>query len=114
MALIKEKTLGEVRYFTYWLRFPDGEEWVDQEPFVHDLRFELSQTIFNLDPQQKNDLLTKGETFWKDNNSVEHHVKIESKERLRVWGTKRGQANPRFRQRGQGMNRAKRRHLGLA
>lgn len=88
MAHLKEKTLGQVRYFTYFLRFPDGEEWVDQIPFVHDLRYELSQPVFELHVHMKHDLLTKGETFWRDNNSVEHHVKVETVERPRVWGTK--------------------------
>lgn len=100
MARVKEKTLGEVRYFTYWLRFPDGEEWVDQEPFVHDLRYELSQSVFNVDPVKKHDLLTKGETYWRDQNSVEHHVKIESTPRARVWGTKRPKLKAPARRRG--------------
>jgi len=84
----KSKTVGEIRYFTYFLRFPDGEEWIDQEPFVHELEFELQQSVFALDVKKLNDLLTKGETWWTDNNSVEHHVKIESVKRERRWGTR--------------------------
>jgi hypothetical protein len=84
--VVKNKTVGLVRYFTYFLRFPDGEEWVDQIPFVHDLEWELSQTVFGLEPFRKKDLMTKGETHWKDNNSVEHQVVIEEKERPRRWG----------------------------
>lgn len=83
---VKDKTIGEVRYFTYWLTFPDGERWVDQVPFVHDLQWELKHSCFDLEPYRKADLVKKGETWWKDHNSVEHHVKIETKERPRKWG----------------------------
>lgn len=86
---VKNKTVGEIRYFTYWIRFPDGEEWVDQVPFVHELDFELRQSVFDLDPIKKNDLLTKGETHWKDKNSVEHLVRVENVERKRNWGPKK-------------------------
>lgn len=85
---IKEKTLGKVRYFTYYLIWPgEVDFWVDQTPFIHDLQFELKNTSFGKDPAKARDLLTKGETKWKDHNGVTHRVVIEDVERPRKWGT---------------------------
>lgn len=89
MAHIKQHTPGLVRYFTYYLSFPDGETWCDQSPFVHDLQFQLTQTAFRNDPAKCRDLIQKGETTWKDHNGVKHTVKIEEQKRDKVWGTKR-------------------------
>lgn len=83
---VADKTIGKIRYFTYFLTFPDGDQWVDQVPFVHDLQWELKHSCFEMEPFKKRDLLVKGETFWKDQNSVEHLVRIESVERVRNWG----------------------------
>lgn len=83
---IKEKVFGEVRYFTYYLIFPDGDIWVDQTPFVHDLQFELKNTRFAKDPLKARDILIKGETSWKDHNGVGHRIVVESTERPKKWG----------------------------
>jgi len=89
MATVKAHTPGTVRYFTYYLSFPDGETWCDQSPFVHELNFQLKQTAFRNDPNKCRDLLMKGETKWKDHNGVEHRVVIEDVKRQRVWGTRK-------------------------
>lgn len=84
---IQEKTLGKVRYFTYYLIFPgDNDYWVDQSPFVHDLQFQLKQTRWGRDPIKCDELLKKGETKWKDQNGVTHRVVIEDIKRPKKWG----------------------------
>lgn len=86
---VPEKTLGKVRYFTYFLHFPkDKDHWVAQTPFIHNLQFQLGQTRWRNDKNKCRDLLTKGETQWKDHNGVLHRVVIEDIERPRRWGTK--------------------------
>lgn len=82
---VKDKSF-DVRYWTYYLIFPDGTEWVDQMPFIHDMQFELKNSCFDIEPHQKRDLLVKGETHWKDHNGVTHRVVIEGTERPRRWG----------------------------
>lgn len=87
-------TPGVVRYFTYYLEWPDGSErWQDQTPFVHDLQFELQNTRFMQDPlipaHVASDLMRKGETSWVDGNGVRHIVVIERQKRARNWGVKR-------------------------
>lgn len=87
---VKDKTIGEVRYFTYYLIFPgDNEMWTDQTPFVHELQYELKKTSFGKDPYKVRDLLNKGETHWKDHNGVTHRVVIENVRRPKIWGAKR-------------------------
>lgn len=96
---VKSKVF-HIRYWTYFLTFPDGETWVDSTPFLHDLQFELQNMKHN--PRYSKNMsmsfstfadkmLRKGECHWKDRNGVEHRVKIEDIERARVWGTKRNQ-----------------------
>lgn len=85
MALVKEKVF-HTRYWTYYLEFPDGETWVQQEPFIHDLQWELAQSCFDTEPHMKRDLLVKGETKWTDQNGLKHWVRIEDKEQPRRWG----------------------------
>lgn len=87
---VPEKTIGKVRYFTYYLIFPgDKDVWIDQSPFVHDLQFQLKQTRWHNDKNKCDDLLKKGETSWKDHNGVLHRVVIEDIERPKRWGTKK-------------------------
>jgi hypothetical protein len=88
MALIKSKEF-HTRYFTHRLIFPDGDEWVDQTPFIHDLQFQLTQTAWRNDLKKCNDLLTKGETKWKDHNGVTHLVRIDDHVIPRVWGAQK-------------------------
>jgi len=85
----KNKTLGQVRYFSYFLQFPDGEEWVKSIPFVHELSYELPRTTFGKIPDLASSLLKKGECHWKDNNGVTHRVLIENDARTENWGVKR-------------------------
>lgn len=73
-------------YFTYYLEFPDGEYWVDQTPFVHDLAFQLQNTVWRDMPDVKRALMQKGEYHWKDQNSVTHRVVVEDVQRPRKWG----------------------------
>lgn len=94
MSYTKEHTPGTVRYFTYYLEWPDGSEpWIDQVPFVHDLQFELKNTRFMKDPlvpaHVATDLLRKGEAQWKDHNGVVNRIVIEKTKRNRRWGTRR-------------------------
>ena len=94
MISVKHHTPGKVRFFTYWLEWPDGSEpWVDQTPFVHDLQFELKNTRFMKDPTLPAhvalDLIRKGETRWMDTNGVTHRVVVEETKRNRRWGVRR-------------------------
>lgn len=90
---VKHHTPGKVRYFTYYLVWPDGSEpWVDQVPFVHDLQWELKHMRFMKDPLIDKDkcawdLLYNGECRWTDKNDVTHRIVIDEKERKRNWGT---------------------------
>lgn len=87
---VPEKTLGKVRYFTYYLHFPkDREVWQDQVPFIHDLRFTLDQSRWRHNKEICTSLLKKGEAQWKDDNGMLHRVVIEDIERPRRWGIKR-------------------------
>lgn len=86
MALVKSKEFHP-RFFTYFVEFPDGETWVDQLPFIHDLQFELRNTRWwTHHPEVARDILVKGEGRWTDRNSVKHTVKVEDKKRPRIWG----------------------------
>lgn len=88
MGIVPNKT-DYVRYFTYYLIFPDGESWVDQTPFIHALDFQLKQTVWRNDNKKLMDLYNKGETRWKDQNSVEHLVRIEDVIREKRWGVQK-------------------------
>lgn len=91
---IKEKSY-DVRYFTYYLKFPDGEIWCDQAPFIHDLQFELKNTTFGKDPGLARDILVKGECHWKDHNGVEHRIVVDTEKKPKKWG-RNGQGQARI------------------
>lgn len=87
---VANKTLGKVRYFSYFLHFPgDHDVWVQQSPFIHELQFQLAQTRWRNDPIACHNLIRKGEHSWKDKNGVLHRVVIEDTERPKRWGVKR-------------------------
>jgi hypothetical protein len=93
---IKNHTPGQIRYFTYYLNFPNelakvigAPQWVDQVPFVHELQFELKKTTFGKIPGMARDILNKGECHWKDQNGVEHRVVVEDQPREKNWGVKK-------------------------
>lgn len=90
---VENHTPGVQRYFTYYLCFPDGDEWVDQTPFVHELQFELRNTRFMRDPTLPahvgHDLARKGEAEWFDSNGIRHRVIVEKTKRNRRWGVRR-------------------------
>lgn len=88
---VKEHTLGETRYLTYQLIFPDGETWTNQTAFWGPLSTWLKLTQFAKRPVICIGLLRKGEYRWRDQNRVTHLVRIESVERPRVWGSQRKQ-----------------------
>lgn len=92
---IKNKTY-DVRYFTYYIIFPDGEEWMEQIPFIHELQFELRNTTFGQDPNLARDILNKGECMWKDHNGVKHRIVVEERMRkpIRTNVKPRTQAQP--------------------
>lgn len=84
----------DIRYLTYYLFFPSKpgvtDYWIQQKPFIHDLQFEIRNwTGINKDPKKVRDLLTKGETHWKDRRGVEHRIVIEKEQRETNWGIKR-------------------------
>lgn len=86
----------DTRYFTYYLEFPDGEVWVDQTPFVHELQWELEQLINRQHKIERfewktraDDLARKGETRWTDQNGVKHIVLVENTKRNRRWGVRK-------------------------
>jgi len=85
---VKEWTPGDIRYLTYYLIFPhDRDIWQDQITILHDLQFEMTRWAFiKKDPKRANELLTRGETHWKDDHGVTHRVVIESTKRNRRWG----------------------------
>lgn len=88
-ARIKNKTLGQIRYFSYFLQFPNGEEWVESRPFVHELSFELQNTTFGRVHELYRMMMKTGSCHWKDHNGVTHRVVVEDTPRLKVWGTKK-------------------------
>lgn len=86
---VKEWTLGETRYLTYYLIFPDGDTWWDQEAFWGPLSTWLKITTFARQPKICVDLLRKGESRWKERNGMIHRVVIESVNRGTKWGVQR-------------------------
>ena len=94
MGTTKLRRPARVRYFTYFLEFPDGDVWVRQKAFVHDMEWECTQLLkeHKKDSEWKDrarDLFKKGETWWKDELNVEHRIKIEEKKRPEKWGVAR-------------------------
>lgn len=87
---VKDWTLGEVRYFTYFLIFPgDHDFWVDQQPFVGKLHEQIRSTRFFKIPGAAEAICKKGEWSQKDHNGVTHRIVVEDFERPRKWGTRR-------------------------
>ncbi len=86
------KSMGgaSLRYFTYYLIFPDDTYWVDQTPFTHNVEYELNLTTFGKVPRLRKSLLKTGECSWKDMNGMWHRVVIEKQKRKRVWGKNSG------------------------
>lgn len=83
---IQEKIQGELRYFTYYLQFPDGVQWQSQVPFVHDLSFEIKNMRLRHDPEKVRSLMLTGQVHWKDHNGVTHRIVVETEEKPRIWG----------------------------
>jgi hypothetical protein len=93
---IKNHTPGQIRYFTYYIEFPESlratmgaDHWVDSVPFVHELQFELKKTTFGKIPGMARDILAKGECHWKDQNGVGHRVKVTNEPETKIWGVKK-------------------------
>lgn len=85
---VRDHTPGEIRYWAYYLHFPDGNTWVKSIPFVHPLSFELKNTSFGKIPGIARKILKEGEAHWKDQNGVTHRVVVEQASRPTKWGTK--------------------------
>lgn len=83
---VKNHTPGQIRYWTYILEFPDGEQWQKSIPFVHPLDYELKHTTFGKIPDLARSILSKGEASWKDQNGVGHHVRIDTEAKPVRWG----------------------------
>lgn len=82
---------GKVRYFNYYLEFPDRDIWCDAIPFVHPLDFELKQTRWMAhEPNVYRDILNKGEARFTDQNGVKHIIKVSEEPVKRRWGTPGG------------------------
>lgn len=90
----------KIEYLTLWANFPNGAQWVKQEPIVHGLMWKLQQLQaehikdFNW-RMNIHKLKTKGEMWWKDSHGIEYHFKIERMKRKDNWGvgqTKLGSA----------------------
>lgn len=74
---IKEKSY-DVRYWVWRLEFPDGDLMVKATPFIHDLQFELQNTIFRHNSAACSSILKKGEYSWMDSNKVKHTMRVEN------------------------------------
>lgn len=89
----KEHTLGEVRYLTYFLEFPDGDTWNTQTHFFGPVSSWLRLTKWARNASVCTDLLRRGETVWKERGPtggiLVHRLKIENIQRERRWGVKR-------------------------
>lgn len=94
---IKEKSL-EVRYLTHMILFPDGDAFVEQKEFIHDLQFEAGNWEHTLFHHQDNakDLVTtlikKGEVRCESlyppagiTAKITHVYTIEDKVRATGW-----------------------------
>lgn len=80
---------GQVRYFTYWLIFPDDEAWVEQKPFTGRIEEEVLYTRWRKNPDVCRALSKHGNYSFKDHNGVTHKIVVEEQERPRVWGVRR-------------------------
>ena len=89
----KEHTLGEIRYLTYFLEFPDGDVWNQQTHFFGPVSTWLKLTVWAKKRNVCIDLLRRGETYWKAHfprgGYVIHRLKIENTKRERKWGVNR-------------------------
>jgi hypothetical protein len=79
------------KYFTYIAVFPNGAEWVRQEPMVHDLEWHLKQMAKEHEKDwdwrhHLNTLFQKQEVNWRDKMGIRHILKIESQKRNTTWG----------------------------
>lgn len=94
---ISSKSL-EVRYLTHMVVFPDGDAFVEQRPFIHDLQFECNNwllTVFHHQDDARSllaDLVKKGECRCQSpyppggiTAKVDHVYTIEEKERATGW-----------------------------
>lgn len=85
-------------YLTYFVNFPNGAQWIKQEPIVHGIEYKLNE----LRKEHANDfdwmhrfydLQHKHEMWWKDSHNIEHHFIIETKKRPQEWGGKTKHGN---------------------
>jgi hypothetical protein len=90
---LKDKKWTKVIYQTYVLTFPDGDQWVKQQPMsAHDMAFELNKMIAEhragrLGREWKlraEALWRAGECWWKDEAGVEHLILIEEKTTAKI------------------------------
>jgi len=82
----------EIRFFTWYITFPDGETKWKQDPFLHDLMFELKNIGFKLKaigivdhPSFERELLTKGEYKWTDYRKNKWLLRIEKTPKRDNW-----------------------------
>lgn len=80
-----ENKSSEIRYWTWYMEFSDGDVLIKQAPFIHELQFELQNTIFRKNQDACRNLLQKGEHSWIDENKVHHTMRIESAPRETGW-----------------------------
>lgn len=81
---------GTIRYLTYWLIWPgERDHWVSQVTFCSPLDVFLRNTKFHKEPLKAHDLMTKGETKWKDGNGVTHMLRVEETKRNTFWGAEK-------------------------
>lgn len=96
--MVEDKTLGQVRYLTHMIVFPDDDAFIEQLPFVHDLDFEAANwqhTIFHHQDNKREllkDLLRKGECRCESpypqggiSAKVTHVYRIDNQERPTGW-----------------------------
>lgn len=82
----------DVRYFTFYLQFPNGETKWHQVPFIHDLMFDLQKVSRRLKSLGLEDhagfareILVKGEYKWTDRLKNKWLVRVENKPRPDNW-----------------------------
>lgn len=89
---VKQKVIGETRYFTFYLEFPNGDVKWHQVPFIHDLMFELPNIAKRLGalgivdhPGFERELLHKGEYQWRDFRFNKWMLRIENEAKKDNW-----------------------------
>lgn len=82
----KEHTLGEVRYVTHYVEFPDGDVWCDQIHFFGPLSSWLAISIYQNNARLCTDLLRRGEARYRARTGAIHRLVIENIKRPRKWG----------------------------